>query len=231
MVQVIQDFIPKGRRNRPGYRLNAEYITVHDTANSARSANAASHANYLKTDSAGNIPSSWHFTVDDTYIYQHLPTDENGWHAGDGSNGPGNRKSIGVEICENVGGNRKDAEANAAKLIAQLMVDEGIPLNKVVQHNHWSGKNCPRTFRSEGTWDRFISLIQKEFDELTHVTKERPSGRSFKDVPENHWAAESIEKAFEKGVIKGFPDGSFGLGQAVTREELCVILDRLGMLE
>ncbi|WP_250540012.1 hypothetical protein, partial [Bacillus subtilis] len=24
---------------------------------------------------------SWHFTVDDSVIYQHLPIDENGWHA------------------------------------------------------------------------------------------------------------------------------------------------------
>ncbi len=33
---------------------------------------------------------SWHFTVDDSVVYQHLPLDENGWHAGDGTNGTGN---------------------------------------------------------------------------------------------------------------------------------------------
>lgn len=231
MVQVIQELIPRGRNNRPGYKLNAEYITIHDTANTARSANAASHANYLKTDAAAKIPASWHFTVDDTYVYQHLPTNEVGWHAGDGANGSGNRKSIGIEICENAGGDRKAAEINAAKLTAQLMLSEGIPITKVVQHNHWSGKNCPHTFRTKGTWKQFIALVQKEFDNLTNVPEDNPSDESFKDVPENHWASESIKKAKKNGVIKGFSDGSFGLGQAVTREELCVILDRLGMLE
>ena len=77
------------------------YITVHNTANTAVGANAKSHASYVKNP---DTPTSWHFTVDDTEIYQHLPLNENGWHAGDG-NGDGNRKSIGIEICENADGN------------------------------------------------------------------------------------------------------------------------------
>lgn len=47
----------------------------------------------------------------------------------------------------------------------------------------------------------------------------------------NHWAAKSIHKAIKKGVLEGYPDGSFGPDQSVTRAELCVILDRLGLLE
>lgn len=56
------------------------------------------HARYEKNP---ETPTSWHFTVDEKEIYQHLPLNENGWHAGDG--GTGNRKSIGIEICENDG--------------------------------------------------------------------------------------------------------------------------------
>ena len=121
MVPITQDLIPVGRRNRPGYRLVPRYITIHDTANPNAGAGAKAHANYLKGAAAASIPASWHFTVDDRLIVQHLPLDENGWHCGDGTNGIGNRQSIGVEICENRDGNRAAAEANAAWLTAQLL--------------------------------------------------------------------------------------------------------------
>ncbi|MFP3398696.1 N-acetylmuramoyl-L-alanine amidase, partial [Brevibacterium sp. SIMBA_078] len=80
-----------------GNYMKPLYITVHNTANTAKGANAASHASFVKRSSTGV---SWHYTVDDSVIYQHLPLNENGWHAGDGR-GTGNMKSIGIEICEN----------------------------------------------------------------------------------------------------------------------------------
>lgn len=54
---------------------------------------------------------------------------------------------------------------------------------------------------------------------------------SFEDVPTNHWALKSIEKAAKYGVLAGVAPGVFGLGQTVTREQLAVVLDRLGLLE
>lgn len=33
MVNIIQDFIPVGANNRPGYAMTPLYITVHNTAN------------------------------------------------------------------------------------------------------------------------------------------------------------------------------------------------------
>ncbi|AME08046.1 hypothetical protein AUL54_17845 [Bacillus sp. SDLI1] len=47
-----------------------------------------------------DIAVSRHFTVDDSVVYQHLPLDENGWHAGDGTNGTGNRKSTGLKFVK-----------------------------------------------------------------------------------------------------------------------------------
>ncbi len=124
MVKITKDFIPVGHNNRPGYVMNPAYITVHNTANTARWANAAMHARYEKNP---ETPTSWHFTVDEKEIYQHLPLNENGWHAGDG-NGTGNRKSIGIEICENSDGDFEKAVANAQWLIQKLMKEEGISL-------------------------------------------------------------------------------------------------------
>lgn len=53
----------------------------------------------------------------------------------------------------------------------------------------------------------------------------------FTDVPDNHWAKASIEKAAKSGVLAGVAPGVFGLGQTITREQLAVILDRVGLLE
>ncbi|MED3507980.1 N-acetylmuramoyl-L-alanine amidase [Bacillus velezensis] len=154
MIKVIQDFIPVGHHNRPGYAMNPVYITVHNTANTAKGANAAMHARYEKNP---ETPTSWHFTVDEKEIYQHLPLNENGWHAGDGNRGTGNRKSIGIEICENSDGDFEKAVANAQWLIKKLMKEQGISLANVVPHQHWSGKYCPRKLLDR--WDSFKAGI------------------------------------------------------------------------
>lgn len=229
-MKIIQDFIPKGRKNRPGFVLKPEFITVHDAGNPNRGANAEMHARYLKGDDAAARPASWHFTVDEKSIYQHLPLNESAWHAGDGASGPGNRKSIGIEICDNADGDRAAAEANAVKLIAALLLEIGIPLSHVVQHHQWSGKNCPASLRRPGKWEDFIRRIEAEIRKNDPLPNELAGTGIFKDVPDGHWAKQSIEKAAASGVIVGISDGVFGLGQPVTREQLAVILDRLGLL-
>ncbi|MEK4846101.1 MULTISPECIES: peptidoglycan recognition protein family protein [Bacillus] len=153
MVKIIKDYIPKSNKNRPGNKMKPLYITVHNTANTDKGANALRHVNYVKKP---NTATSWHFTVDDKVIYQHLPLNENGWHAGDGR-GTGNMKSIGIEICENADGNFEKAVENAQWLIRQLMTEQGIPLANVVPHKRWSGKNCPRKLLNR--WDSFKAGI------------------------------------------------------------------------
>ncbi|MED1922924.1 N-acetylmuramoyl-L-alanine amidase family protein, partial [Bacillus velezensis] len=154
MVKITKDFIPVGHNNRPGYAMDPAYITVHNTANTARGASAAMHARYEKNP---ETPTSWHFTVDEKEIYQHLPLNENGWHAGDGNSGTGNRKSIGIEICENSDGDFEKAVTNAQWLIKKLMKEQGISLANVVPHQHWSGKYCPRKLLDR--WDSFKAGI------------------------------------------------------------------------
>jgi hypothetical protein len=90
-----------------------------------------------------------------------LPLIESAYHAGDGGQGIGNRQSIGIEICVNADGNFEQAKKNAQELIRWLLNERHISINYVVQHNHWSGKNCPRTMRETNTWKPFIDGIQK----------------------------------------------------------------------
>ena len=46
----------------------------------------------------------------------------------------------------------------------------------------------------------------------------------FTDVDADRWYAKAVEWAAEKGYVAGYPDGRFGVGDAVTREQLAVIL-------
>ncbi len=75
MVKIIQDYISKSNRNRPGNYMQPLYINVHNTANKSKRADVASHAAFVKLSSTAV---SWHYTVDENVIYQHLPLNENG---------------------------------------------------------------------------------------------------------------------------------------------------------
>lgn len=163
--------------------------------------------------SAASANVSWHYTVDDHEIYQHLPDEESAYHAGDGANGPGNVKSIGIEICVNEDGNFGKAKQNAASLVRLLMEKHGIPLDHVVQHNKWNGKNCPYTIRETGTWGAFLALCGA-----------KPGNGGTNSTPDG-WAAQAWDKAKAKGIM----DGTRPL-DPITRQEAAVILERLGLV-
>jgi N-acetylmuramoyl-L-alanine amidase CwlA len=142
-VPVIVDLIPESQPNQnPGIPNDPDKGTWHETANEAAGADALMHARYLANGADGS-QISWHFTVDDERIVQHLPLNRVGWHAGDGG-GPGNR-TIGVECCVNRDGDLRKAQRNTAALFG-LLIAEGI-IDDVEQHNRWSGKHCPRFLR------------------------------------------------------------------------------------
>lgn len=217
MMEITKDFIPSGRGNRPGFFMYPQFCTIHNTGNP--NATAIAHASYLSRNSvAERLPVSWHFTVDDQNIVQHLPTNEAGFHAGDGINGPGNRSSIGIEICEFEDEERqKQAEANAAELIAYLLKEHDLTVDKVVQHNRWSGKNCPRVLRARhGGWEAFMGEVKKYLD---------GEDKMFKDI-NDAWYPSIIEKAAEAGLISGYSDGTVRPKELMTFERFVYILMR-----
>jgi len=209
-IKIIQDFIPKGRKNRPGYPMTPKYITIHETGSFGKGANAKAHAKYIKSDDAANRPASWHFTVDDTEIYQHLPLNENGWHAGDGENGTGNRQSIGIEICVNSDGNFEKAVQNAQWLVRKLMTEFNIPIENIKQHYDWNGKNCPYTIRkTPNGWKNFLDgLKDKPKEDNTSKVLYRVQTGAFK-VKSNadKLAAELKKKGFDTYIVQA--DGLF----------------------
>lgn len=157
MVAIKQDMA--GRTDRQTAGTNpCTYITVHETDNTSRGAGAQAHANYQKSGGGG---ASWHYQVDDKGVIQSYPDTRRLWHAGDGR-GNGNMSSIGIETCVNPDSNWATTKENLAQLISTLMSRHGIPISRVVQHNHWSGKNCPRNMRANGNaqWNQVIARVK-----------------------------------------------------------------------
>ena len=144
------------------YPMTPTYITVHNTAMDASAANEIS---YMINN---NAEISYHYAVDNLEAVQGLPLNRNGWHAGDGANGTGNRHSIGVEICYSASGGTRfnQAENNAAQLIAKLMKQFNIPLANVRTHQHWSGKYCPARTLDNG-WQRFLDIIFAQYQSIS----------------------------------------------------------------
>ncbi|GIO25078.1 N-acetylmuramoyl-L-alanine amidase [Oceanobacillus sp. J11TS1] len=162
MLKVKKQIVSAGLASNVTYggKNPINYITVHQTGNTNKGANAKVHA---KLQSNGNSrAASWHYTVDDKEAYQSFEDTAQCWHCGDGQ-GPGNTQSIGVEICINSDGNYKKSVENGAKLVKQLMDKHNLTIDRVKQHYDWSGKNCPAQIRAgqQGvTWSDFINMVK-----------------------------------------------------------------------
>lgn len=163
--------------------MTPRYITVHATEN--LNSTADRHALYLsnKGRKSGNRRFgrsgwvTWHFTVDDHEIVQHLKTTEQGDHADYG--GRGDRQSIAIEICEFSDSHRQAAAIDrAARLAAALANRYDIPTRNIVPHKHWPrhdfryGKPCPKIlltrdrhvpggWRLGEKWQRFLALVDR----------------------------------------------------------------------
>lgn len=161
MVQIKQQLVPTHLANKVsfGRRSKVTYITIHDTGNASRGANAQVHANL---QSRGNPrQASWHYQVDDKEIIQSFPDNQSCWHCSDGR-GDGNMNSIGIETCVNSDGDFTKAIANTVALTKYLMKKHNIPVSRVVRHYDWSKKYCPRQLmngRAGLTWQWFKSQI------------------------------------------------------------------------
>ena len=182
-VNLRADMVPRGRHGRKVVRpMRPRYITIHSTQNYRADANQHSIAlkrgalRSPKTKTGNRIGYLiWHFTVDDREAIQHMPISEQGEHAD--FHGPGNRLSIGIEMCEHRGSSRRATIERTAKLTAILMKKQGIPLRHVVPHYHWprkgrnpANKNCPHFLLDNGKpgkkWRWFLGRVNYYYQRI-----------------------------------------------------------------
>lgn len=132
--------------------MEPEYLTIHSTGNPD---STALNERLWLTNPSNIRTASWHLVVDDKKIIEAIPLNEVAWHAGDGKNGKGNRKSISIEMCES--GNREKVIQNTVKLTAKLLLERGWGIEKLKRHYDWSGKVCPRIM-SKNNWEKWFNF-------------------------------------------------------------------------
>lgn len=191
-LKITEDFIYPNAKNkmRPGNGKagvkmpgGPQYIVIHDTGMPGKDHNAHGLSEYIhnQANSKDGRVASWHFSVDDTYIYQHVPTDEIAWHAGDGRRlylekeyneisgkydiGGGNRNGIGIETCINPDNDYELTLKRVAKLVAILLHKYNLNIDRIKQHYDFNSKNCPNIIRSTyGLWESFLKDCKLQYN-------------------------------------------------------------------
>ena len=164
MVKVRQNLMSSSLYNwKSPYSMTPTRIVVHNTANDASADQEIRYMN--KSEAEGGRQVSYHYAVDDVEAVQGLPENRNGWHAGDGGKGKGNREGIAIEICYSKSGGERfiKAEQNAVELIVDILNRYGWGIEKVTKHQDYSGKYCPHRTLDMG-WDRFINMIKAKLN-------------------------------------------------------------------
>ena len=81
----------------------------------------------------------------------------------------GNRNSIGIESCVDEGSNLWYTWQITAQLVAHLMQDNNLDINRVVGHHFYTAKDCPQPMLDNDLeiWYEFRDLIEAEYEKLT----------------------------------------------------------------
>lgn len=202
-------------------------ITIHNTKDSA-DAETYTRATFNQNMNSSRV----HFYVDSTEAWQNLEENEVGWHAGTGDKSPGNDSYMAIEIIMGSENSEKDkkAEENGALLTAYLLLKHNLKVSDVVTHKYWSGKNCPAYILPH--WDRFLSLVRQKYNMLLEkeTTENNAKASQIADNTADDYAKYSVYTAVQKKILTGDSDGNLKLHSPVSRQDLCVILDRLQLL-
>ena len=212
-MDIIKNLVPQDRWPlKCPYEMDPECYVVHNTANDASARNEVAYMIHN-----GNKV-SFHFAVDDVEVVQGIAENRNAYHAGDGANGPGNRRGIGVEICYSLsGGERFDkAERNTAKFLAERLYARGWGLDRVRKHQDYADKYCPHRTLDRG-WARFLGMIQAELDALD---------TGFVDVAMNTWYTNAVIWAAGTGIASGVDAEHFAPDTVCTRAQAVTFLWR-----
>lgn len=175
--KIINSWLPTSKYNlKAPFAMDPEYITVHNTGNTASAREEAAYHN------SNNSETSYHVVIDENEVHQLIPFSRNAWHSGDGR-GNGNMKSIGIEIARSMDNGYSgpksqrymQAEENAALYIAHVMHERGWDMSRLRRHYDWSGKDCPHKMHATGTYQQFRDKVQKHLVALNNGKKVQTS--------------------------------------------------------
>lgn len=219
------------------------YIVLHYTANNGDT--AQNNADYF---AGANRRASAHYFVDENEVVQSVRDTDAAWHCGgsiESDHHPlhgicTNRNSLGVEMCSDIVGGKYVITAQtvdlAVQLVRQLMAKYRIPIARVVRHYDVTGKDCPEPWvRDESLWRKFKARLTVK-DPIEEEIKAM-TDKEFAQYVDRYLAAKANQRphpyaaeAWAKAKAAGIVDGSKPQCP-LTREQLVVILQRLGLLK
>ncbi len=102
------------------------------------------------------------------------------------SNTGGGINGIGIEMCVVPNEDYSITVKNTAKLVAKLLMENNLDLDRLVQHNHFSGKDCPIAIRQAKWWNEFKELVALEKYALEYLSEYeflwKSNSKSLKDT-------------------------------------------------
>jgi N-acetylmuramoyl-L-alanine amidase CwlA len=145
-----------------------EYVTIHNTPDINEAAGTNDAEQYARATFNNNMGDVVvHYYIDETDCWHILADDTVGWHAADGANGPGNTKSVAIEIVMDGSGDSSDkgAEDRGAKLAAILLHRYGLGIDRLKTHRDWYPKKyCPAYILPH--WSAFVDKVKRYLAEI-----------------------------------------------------------------
>lgn len=196
-----------------------EYITIHNTPdiNEAAGTNdAEQYARATYNNNMGDVVV--HYYIDETDCWHILADDTVGWHAADGVNGPGNTKSVAVEIIMDGSGSSSDklAEERGARLAAILLHQYGLGIDRLKTHRDWYPKKyCPAFILPH--WSAFVNRVKAYLAEIE--AQEKKAAPAASAAPGKHYRVQVGYygvKANAEAMVKKLKSAGF---DAIIKEE------------
>lgn len=208
----------------PGRTQPIEYIVVHYTANSGDTAQ-----NNLDYFSRAKTGTSAHYFVDEDEVCQSVQDTDVAWHCG--SKNPRhpycrNANSIGVEMCNSVGGVPEAVRDRTAAFVRQKMKEYGIDSSHVLRHYDVTGKRCPAPWvDNPAEWMEFKKMLEED-DDMSYEQFEQYMNRYLTErnaKPADDWAKPYIQDAIDAGAMTDV-GGTIERPQGfITRQEMAVV--------
>ena len=201
-----------------------EYIVVHYTANTGDT--AQNNLDYFARTKTGT---SAHYFVDENEVCQSVQDTDVAWHCG--SNNPRhpycrNANSIGVEMCNSVGGVPEAVRDRTAAFVRQKMKEYGIDSSHVLRHYDVTGKRCPAPWvDNPAEWMEFKKMLEED-DDMSYEQFEQYMNRYLTErnaKPADDWAKPYIQDAIDAGAMTDV-GGTIERPQGfITRQEMAVV--------
>ena len=171
-VKAPVDYVPYRSREHLTYQSSQQIITIIDgyfAFNGVKSTVAAPKTDTGATVTTSQItPSGIYYEVGANGNYYINATHWSGSGYNLLANNGGNRNSIGIETCIDANSDLTLTWHRTAKLVANLLKTNNLAVNRVMQHNGFSGKNCPQVLRRSNLWENtFMKYIEFEHSLIT----------------------------------------------------------------